>query len=544
MPARESRTALYVVAGVLLAKRLLTAHYGLNREAGGEFQAVLHILEGRLIYRDFFWYHGFLPLYIDAFLFKIFSPQVYWIRLAETVYAVAGGVLACKVALRVLPPTAAVVSALLAFSGLLIPLHVSGQLLALTLEIAALHFLIRHVESNLSPPLVASGFFTGLTFLVQMFPVGVVTLFGSILAIIFYAVFDTRSRIAGLKPFLLGFFPLPVLAYGLLSVFVPQTELIRSLFPMYTGYEVSPEKFSGFLFPPPWPDFSAGWAPAQVVTALNRYTVVNFRWWLIVVVFFWGLIEFFMDLKKPGTEPRQRLILGTLVLFAPLFEIKFLIYHGRVGQASALLNLLPTYTLLLYLTTRRIAALSTFVGGILLCVYFIYPLGKYGWFFHNNAQPLGLPYTDHIKVSPYKKDLYDNVHRFLLEHSDPGERVVMAEINRYHTIFAGRRDLFEDNFLTFFRASFYPSQGLASDRVSVFPVEREIVEKIEQAGIRIILFPEDFRKFAPDGHSPLLDFLEEKWQRVALFGDASLVNPFENESRLGIYMPRTHPASQ
>lgn len=535
---RENLFAFLAVS-IVLAKRFLIADYGINREAGGEFEAVLQILEGKLVYRDFFWYLGFAPLYLNALLFKLASPEVYWIRLNEVFFAALGAFFAFKVARRLLSPAWTLVATVLAYSGLVTPLHVSGQLAAVTIEIISLYFLLDYVETKSDRSIFWCGFFCGTTFLFQIFPVGIVTLFGSLFALALYWVFDSREHLHKIKAFLCGFIPLPFVAYGLLIVFVPSDDLIHSVFPMFTGYESSPTVYASYPIPGLVPEIGFRSSPGETMGALNRFLVVNLRWWMIILVFFWGLAEFFIAQNKKLMDPKKLLILGTLVLFSPLFEIKFLLILGRLGVTPSVINMLPTYVLLFFLLENRCRKpfVSAGAGTALICVLFVYPVYKYYDYFLRNAAPLELSFASHIKVSPYKKDLYQNAVNFIKTHSHSGEFIVTAGINRYFSVFSERPDLFRANFLTFLQATFYPSRKVTGLMSASRNIEQGLVEKIETGSVKIILLPRDFRAGAPDD-SPFLKYLDENWRMVAVFGDRKRANPYDWESPIEAYLPK------
>ena len=78
---------ILVLVFLVLLKRVLLSHYGINREAPIELENIFLVLDGQLIYKDFFWYHGFFPIYWHALIFKLFSPQIYYLRLFVTFFA-------------------------------------------------------------------------------------------------------------------------------------------------------------------------------------------------------------------------------------------------------------------------------------------------------------------------------------------------------------------------------------------------------------------------------------------------------------------------
>lgn len=524
-----------VVAGIVLLKRVLIAPYGINREAGGEIEAVLHVLEGKLIYRDFLWYHGFLPIYLNALSFKLVGAEMYLIRLQVTIFAVIAAFFAYRISRFFLPPGLSIIASLLAFSGLVTPEHVSGHMMAICLQIISFYFLLRYLRSKRQNALYLSAIFGSATFLSQIFPIGVMTLFGSAIAIICFAVFDSKEYLKGLRPFLLAFLPIPIICYGLFSLYVPIDTLYQNLFPMFSGLETRPTQYAHFPIPSLLPDTGAG-----LKAAANRWVFVNFRWWLIVLVFVWGLVEFFLGLKDKKNNPTELMGIGALVLFGVLFEIKFLIYIGRLGLVPNYINMLPTYTLLLYLMATRInvKSLVSIAGLGFLAVFFIYPFTTYYFYYAKNAVALNLPHSSGIYVSPYKKDLYNKIYNYVVQNTKPEDFIVTAGVNRHFSVFSGRRDFFWSNFLTFLQASFYPSRRNSGFLEGSYAAEKITVEQMQKSDVKLILFPEDYKKGIEPQTSPFLEYLEKNWEKDVTYGDETLKNPFEWESPIGIYKPK------
>ena len=133
---------LILAVTAVLVKRLLLSPYGINREAAIEMEAIFLALDGKVIYRDFFWYHGFLPIYWHALMFKLFNPEMYYLRFFVTCFAGIACAFAFKIARFFLQPPLACIAAILGFTGLIIPEHVTGTMPAICFFIILLFHMI------------------------------------------------------------------------------------------------------------------------------------------------------------------------------------------------------------------------------------------------------------------------------------------------------------------------------------------------------------------------------------------------------------------
>lgn len=528
---------ILVLISLVLIKRLLISKYGINREAPIELENIFLILDGKLIYKDFFWYHGFFPIYWHVLIFKLFSPQLYYLRLFVTFFALATSYFCYLIALKLLSPWKAAGTALLAFTGLLVPEHATGEMMAFCFITISLYCLVKYCETSNTKFIFFAGLSAGIVSLAQVLPLGVISLFGGLFAVIGYGFFRDQGYLKNLKAFLIGYLPVILISYGSLALFVPIDDLLRNLFPLFFGYDLSPNVYKSLpipsILPPIWKSGSLG----EVIQILNNYLISNFRWWLIIFVLIWGLIEFFRSLQIK-TIPQDKLyILGTLVLYSPLFESKFLCYLGRLGTTPNYINMFPTFVLFIFLLENKVSwkRFSTMVLTLLVVLFFLYPFGKYFNYFLKNAVPLNLPYTKGIAVSPYKKELYQRTIIYIEENTSTEDKIVFAGINRYFSIFSDRHDVFRKNILTFAQATFYPSRKISGFLEESFDIEEKIINKIKKSQPKLILFPKNYMNSVGEKTSPFLKYLEEEWQVVASFGDETKKNYYEYESPILIY---------
>jgi hypothetical protein len=535
--AHKEYIPILVLVLLVLLKRILISNYGINREAPIELENIFLVLDGQLIYKDFFWYHGFFPIYWHALIFKLFSPQIYYLRLFVTFFALTTSYFAYLIARKLLSPWKAAGAALLAFTGLLIPEHATGEMMAFCFITISLFFFTQYCEKPRTQFIYLAGFSSGMVSLAQVLPLGIVSLFGGLFTVIGYGFFRKMGYFKNLAAFLIGYFPVLLISYGSLSIFVPLDKLLRNLFPLFFGYDLSPNVYKSLPFPSLFPSIWEGESLTEIIQITNKYLISDFRWWLIIAVFIWGLVEFFRTWKTESIPQNKIYILGTLVLYSPLFESKFLSYLGRLGTVPNYINMLPTFILLIYLLESKgsLKRFSTTTLALLISLFFLYPLGKYYNYFSKNAVPLDLPYTKGIEVSPYKYELYQKTLNYIQENTSDKDTIVFAGINRYFSIISGRYDVFRNNILTFAQATFYPSRKISGFLEESFFIEENIVKKIEKHQPKLILLPKNFLQFAEIKDSPFLKFLELEWELVASFGDETKKNYYEYESPVSIY---------
>ena len=70
---KADRFFLITACFLMFLKRLVLHSYGINYEAGKDFEGILRILEGKLIYKDFYWHYGPISLYVSALTCKLLN---------------------------------------------------------------------------------------------------------------------------------------------------------------------------------------------------------------------------------------------------------------------------------------------------------------------------------------------------------------------------------------------------------------------------------------------------------------------------------------
>ncbi len=527
-----------LVPSIILIKRLLISRYGINWESAMELENIFLVLDGQLIYRDFPWYHGFFPIYWHALIFKIFSPEIYYLRLFVTIFAVIASFFAYWVARFFLVPWISVSVSLLAFTGLIVPEHSTGEMMAFCCITISFYFLLQYCNTSQSRLIFFAGLMGGLCTLAQILHLGLFALIGGVISIACYGLFGSRKFWGNINIFIFGYLPIPLLCYGLLAIFVSPGDLMSNLFPDFAGTQVSSDARPTFPYPSLIPAIGFGQSLPELISNLNKYLFINLRWWMISLVFVWGFIEFLLSWKRKNLSEKELLLLGTLVLYGPLFEAKAILIAGPAGIMSTYINMLPTYVLLFYLIGQiyNFKRLCSVLAVVFLLIYFFYPFGKYYYYFFRNAVPLNMPYSRGISVSPYKQDLYHKTVEFISSNTQKDDTIVMSGLNHYFSIFSNRYDLFRDQSTIFWQTSFNPAnKAIGLSTRFAYEAENKIINQTEQANAKLILLPDGYQSYVDPINSPYLSYLDRQWNKVIRIGDYSLFNPYDYEPAIFIY---------
>ena len=167
------------VASIVLIKRLLISRYGINWESPMELENIFLVLDGQLIYRDFPWYHGFFPIYWHALIFKIFSPEIYYLRLFVTLFAAVTSFFAYRITRFFLSPWLSVFVSLLGFTGLVVSEHTTGEMMAFCCITVSFYFLLQYCNTSQPRSLFFAGLMGGISTLAQILHLGLFALIGA-----------------------------------------------------------------------------------------------------------------------------------------------------------------------------------------------------------------------------------------------------------------------------------------------------------------------------------------------------------------------------
>ncbi|MBI4384846.1 MAG: hypothetical protein HY579_12530 [Nitrospinae bacterium] len=520
---------VFLVCLLMALKRLLFLDYDLNYEEGKEIECVLRILDGKLIYRDFFWQYGPLSPYVIALLFKVTGlSSVLVPRLMVTVVAVLTTFYSYRVARFYLPPGWAFWAALMSSSGLAAREGTYGHGFAYLGMIASFYHLISFFKKEFDfRQLVYSGSFAFLAMLGKpvIFGAGAMMCGAGAIwlgrAVSPDRTFDTRRALWCFLSAAL----LPSLAvFGYLLAKSGFQVLSFSLFPMSSGTVQINDFYLKKIFPPLPHLPLASW-----IGEMNKYLVDDLRWWTIVLAFMGGAFYVAGKCRKGNGNLADHFFLILLLVYSLLVESETVIWVKR--PITFYINMLATYVLLAMffkwamdrfrmVNLVRAAALS-------MCVfYFFYPpirLGVYHW---AHDEPLELKYAETVKAPPYTARAYRTIARYVQEKTPPGEPILYADYDGFIYLFSERPTLFPEDFAIMVRASFnrynfrYPKPFFDS-------VEEKIVERVESRPPALILIPTRSLDKESVAKSIFLRYLVENWRREATLNGDMEPGPFD-----------------
>ena len=334
----KDQVLIPLVCSLMFLKRYLLLDYGYNYEEGKEIECVINILNGKLVFRDFWWQYGPGPLYFIALLSKLVEgPSFLLGRIVVTIGAVLMTFYAYRVSRFYLPASWAFWAALLASSGLASREGTYGHIFAYLGMIGSWYYLLiffRNKDNSLD--LVKAGLFVFMALMSKPIVFGVCSIAAGIICLGYWAF--THS----IKPFpfvsfayFLASSVIPSgFVYGYLYLQTPTKLFLAQLFPMTSGsFFLSDLKLKPLLPPIPG-DSLIVWK-----NQLNHYLVDDFRWW---TVFLTLIICLVFLIKKYLQQPKERpkfLPLFSALVYGFLIESETLILLER--PITFFINMLP-----------------------------------------------------------------------------------------------------------------------------------------------------------------------------------------------------------
>ncbi|MFQ5672008.1 MAG: ArnT family glycosyltransferase [Nitrospinales bacterium] len=529
--AGNDRFLLPLVCFLMFIKRFLLLDYGYNYEEGKELECVINILNGKMIYRDFFWQYGPGPLYVFALLFKIFGEVNFLIpRGVVSLVAVLTTFYSYRVARIYLPAPWAFWAALMASSGLAAREGTYGHGFAYLGMIASFYYLLRFFKRESSEnSLIASGLFVFMALLSKPIVFGA----GAVVSGLFGLGLWTLCKPAKQLPWI------PIakfLAAGLLPAFfvfgylfwhTPTNLFIASLLPMTSGSLSLGEFNIKPLFPPipaaPWQEW---------LTGLNKYLVDSFRWWTILLTVAGGIGVIIKGCFRDGKSFHGYFFLVILLIYALLVESETIILIQR--PITFYINMLPSYILLamflIWLKEKMTGAVFVRSVALIFCItYFFYPPIRLGLYYWTNTKPLALKYAENIKVPDYTRTTYRNIAEYIQKHTPPEKPIVFAGYNSFIYLSSNRASLFPEDFATFTRVSFHPYHSGKAPFPKAFykKAEAKIVERIQTGSASMILIPKAYLEENNLKKSVFLQYLVKNWKSRGVLNSGLRPGPFD-----------------
>lgn len=528
------------VASLFAIKKLFIWDYGFNPDLGHEFENLLDLIDGKMVYKDFVWIYGPFCLYYYYALHKFFG--LLGIDVAQATVAIVGTLacyFACRAASFVLRPVWASVSALLAFSSLVAPVHVSGHIFSILSFIAALYYVLLYVERGQVVPVIVAGLFCGFSLLNKPIHYGGASIIGGVVTIVLNDYFFAANKFKSAFLFLLSATVLPLLVYGAILTIVPLQSVFYNVFPMYSGYF---NKASSFFYLKeifPVRIFSVK-SLAEVQAVINSYLGESVRWWMMWFVAFGGFAKVVLMYVKEKTVSKSQVVLFSLAIHSLLMEFQVLVVPH---QFASYVNMFPTYVLLCYFVSSAVSRwLRTlgiaFVAGW-FALFFVYSSLNHYRYFKKNGVPLGQKYAENIIATPHQKNLYDSVVREIQHRTVKGDKIVVADFDPFVYVFSGRERVFPEDNIVFLKTSFHPYNrggyqlGYSSDFFDAS--ESAMVKKVVEEKPQLILIPKRYLDEIYVKDSVFLQYLLNDWKLAAEVGGNVSPGPFSGEKTMSIF---------
>jgi hypothetical protein len=536
---------LGLVCLLMFGKRLVLLDTQLNPEEGKEIDSILNILNGKLVYRDFYWQYGLGGPYLLAFLSNLIgSTDITLPRLVVSIVAAGTTFFSYLVARFYIPPLWAFWATLLSSSGLAAREHSYGHGFAYLGMIASLFFLVKFIKLSRVRyrDLVFSGLFASLPCLFKpvVFGVGAVTCGILCLALSAWIYQEKNCITKNLCAFSLPVLMINLPIYGYLFINTSLELLYVSLYPMSSGGVTALQSYGtksllpAFLFSP-----TASWT-----ADLNNFLNDNVRYWTVIFTTIGGVV--FIAKKMGSTSPLKKyLLLIILILYGTLIEVETILWPDR--PITFYINMLPSYILLALFFQRamKVHWISTIVYSIslLMCIYyFFYPAVTLGVYYKSQGETLDLPFAQNIRVPKYTKAGYHNVTNYIQQKTRPDQSIVNADYNSFLYLFSNRTNLFWDDFLIFGRTPFHPFQknNTAYPKSFYEKIENKIIERIEREKPAMILIPSEYITDKSRQNSVFIQYLLTNWEPGDVLNSQLVKGPFDKKDlKIETFFPKT-----
>jgi len=522
---------------IILFKRLIFLNLGVNLEEAKDLEAIIKITNGEVLYRDFYYIYGFLGLYLNAAVFKLFGVADILIpRLIVSLFFASSVFFAYKIALRFVSPFWAFVAVLLGFSGLVTREHTYGHIFAFAGIITSLWAGLSYINERNLRYLILAGLSTGIALISKPLPQGILASFALMSLLVYeYFFIDKKWNPLPYVAFILSLLIFPSL--GVLYFYSQNALLLflKSLFPMFSGGAFHPSTY--FYIPSIVPDaFFSARSLGELKAILNIYLYQNLRWWLISILFIIGIAYSIRNLYR---DRQNSHFLSVLFLssFSMVFELQRILIPGLNPYVS----LFPTFVLLIYFgikinTSRHAKQMVQIMIFLLLFLYFIYPPLIYYINYKNNGQPLRLKYADNVIVKPFTYNAYREAVSFIKEKTDVADKIVVADYNSFFFLFSERENLFSENFYLFSVTTFHPlGKSFSITYKKKILRENAIIERIKTEKPALVLIPSDYLTANSIEQSVFLKYIINNWNKCKETGVGTKRTAFDNNIGVTIF---------
>jgi len=535
---------LYLVCFLMFAKRLWLLDYQFNPEEGKEILQALDILNGKVIYRDFFAQYGPAGPYFTALLYK-WTGDVNLIlpRLSVSVLATFTAYFSYRTARYFLSPGWAFWAALMSCSGLASRESTYGHAFAFLGMIGSLYFLLSYFNKERSGwKLIVAGFFVLLALVSKPVVFGI----GAVLVGVFClglgsAIFrendDLKSRLwLFLTPCIL-----PSLAvYWTMFALTPLETFAFSFNPLNSGTQPTESYYLKPLLPP-IPYLPIG----NWLADLNFYLVDPLRYWTVVLTFAGGAIFLLYSLVFRWKLKTVNVSLVILLVYSLLIDAETLVLIRR--SVTHYVNLLPSYILLamLFASVFKFQKMRKPVNVLAIgfCVfYFFYPVVKIAWYYGLHGEPMKLKYVESIQATPYQAESYRNTVRYIRQNTPADRPIFFAGFGSLIHLASERPILFPEQYSIFMRTTPFLYHQKSEFYSAPVPrqVDQLIVDRIHSSKPSLLLIPASYMGENRLQNSVLIQHIEQEWIRKDILNAGVSRGPFDwEEWELEAWVPRT-----
>jgi hypothetical protein len=466
-------------------------------DEGSTAAQALRILQGDLIYRDFFTVVTPLSYYTVAWLFDLFGAHLMVLRWAALVTGLGIALATYAIGLRVMAwPFAAAAALMTTVWGWFLVTPNFYSLQAALFALVALAYYLRHVDGGGAKWLVSAGVMAGLTVLVKQ-NVG-----AYLVAALFAAekgsglFFTNRPQPAGVRsrhPLMMlwrfvGNWSRPLSIGVAVPVAVGVVMLVAAgagpyLYESWVYYPLAkyPQRFAL-----PYPDFYPVLAEHGVATlrdalaALATRRVAEpavFEIWVKFVIYLpvlvyplacvaLGALAWRARREGAAGAARDAQALLAIVLTGLMLLLQA---WPRADVAHILFGLQPTFILFAYLLSRGWLALAAVPGprlavrGVAM-VLMLAPLGLFLWNGYRRTDWEYANYVAHLRADratgvrtlPIEAQRIDLVTRYILEHTTPDDPIFVVPWASGFYFLTDRRNPTRIDFMLFEDAEAYP----------------------------------------------------------------------------------------
>lgn len=167
--------------------QLLTFRTGIGSEDFREIVAFKQINAGFVPFRDFYWCHGVLGIYLWALFTKFLGSELILLRLAVIFMGALGIIVVYNLSKKIMSDNFSLLAAFCSFALLTFPAYSFNHYLSVMSIVITLWYVVKFFSDTKQDNLFMWGVFLTLTFLIRPVPSGIILAFTSLLVIVLFS---------------------------------------------------------------------------------------------------------------------------------------------------------------------------------------------------------------------------------------------------------------------------------------------------------------------------------------------------------------------